>query len=137
MSTQRQSTVWVDAQGKTTARLTTTSAGAVAVVAAIAALSNAAVQETWEGPLTAVAAPTPTAADKISVRDSAELVYSTAAGSLVKVSIPAPQAAIFMADGETVNPAAVAALTALVLANVVTPAGVAVTAYVAGTRAHT
>lgn len=134
MPTQRRTTVWIDAQGKTIAHLLTTVAGGAAVEAEIDAQSNAAIQTSWEGDLVAPAAPSPVAAPYQSVYDAATLVFSTASGAFVRIAIPAPDAGIFQADGETVNPAAIAALIALVVSDVVTANGTAVTAYVAGFR---
>lgn len=134
MSTQRRTTVWVDANGATRAFLLNTSSGAASVQAAIAALSRADVEQYWEGDLVAPGSPAPVAATYQSVRVVAELLYQTASGALQKVLIPAPTSAIFMPDGETVDPTAIAALTVLVLANVTTADGTALTAYVAGVR---
>lgn len=136
MATQRRTTVWIDAQGKTTAHLLTTSAGGGAVEAEIDAQSNAAVLEAWEGTLDATAVPAPVAAPYQSVRDAATLVFSTASGAFIRVTIPAPDVGIFQADGETVDPATIGTLIALVIANVVTADGAAATAYVAGFRAN-
>lgn len=130
----RRTTVWQDAGGRTSAHLLTTSGGAAAVEAALAAKSNAGVLLSWEGALT-VGAPAPVNAPYPDVQDVALLVYSTAGGTLVKVALPAPQASIFMADGVTVDPAQIGAITAAIIANVVTAGGAAVTAYVGGTRA--
>lgn len=134
MPTQRRTTIWIDAQGKTMAHLLTTAAGGAAVEAEIDAQSNAAVQTSWEGDLIAPAAPSPVAAPYQSVYDAATLVFSTASGAFARISIPAPDSGIFQADGETVNPAVIAALIALVLSDIVTADGDIVTAYVAGFR---
>lgn len=133
VATTRQTTVWLDAGGRTTAILLTTNAGAAVVNASVASFSNAGIQQAWEGPLV-VAVPAPVAAQYPGVLDRATLFFSTAAGSVVKVQIPAPLASIFLADQETVDPAVIAALIALVIANVVTDAGVPVTSYIGGTR---
>src|SRR5690242_4504161 len=81
MPTQRRTTVWADAGGRTTAHLLTTSAGAAAVETAIAAQSNAGVLLSWEGPLTA-SVPAPVAATFPDVSDLAVLTFQTAAGTL-------------------------------------------------------
>lgn len=132
----RRSTVWVDSAAQTRVHLLTTTAGASTVEAALAAKSNAAVQLSWEGDLVVVSSPTPVLANYQSVRDAAELLYETSAGVLQKVLLPAPQAGIFMGDGETVNPAQITAITAAILANVVTTDGTALTAYRGGHRSR-
>jgi hypothetical protein len=134
MPTQRQTTVWIDVQGKTIAHLLTTATGGSAVQAEIAAISNAAVYQAWEGDLVVPATPSPVSAPLQSVRDQATLAFQTGAGSLVRVQVPAPDIGIFQADGETVDPATIAALIAAVIADVVTADGTALTAYVAGFR---
>lgn len=134
MPTQRMTTVWADAGGRTTTNLLTTSAGAAAVQAAIAAKSNAAILLDWEGPLNVNPSPAPVTASLPDVGDLAVLTFTTAAGSYVKVVIPAPQASIFLADGETVDITQITAIISAVIANTVTTAGVPVTAYVGGIR---
>jgi hypothetical protein len=136
MPTMRRTTVWVDAQGKTTAHLLTTAAGAGAVESEIDAVSNAGVLETWEGVFTVNATPGAIVAPYDSVRDRAVLVFQTASGATARIVVPAPDGAIFMADGETVDPATITALIAAVLADAVTTDGTALTAYVAGFRSH-
>jgi hypothetical protein len=74
------------------------------------------------------------AAQWASVADYALLTFQTAAGALINVRLPAPQAGIFLADGETVDPAQIGGIIAAVVADVVTPSGAALTAYVSGTR---
>lgn len=136
MATQKRTTVWVDASGNTIAHNLVTSAGAGAVEASIHSVSNADVQESWEGNLTVNGSPAPVAAQYQGVRDQAVLFFSTAAGSIVKLFVPAPQASIFLADQETVDAAnvSVIALVSSVIANVTTPAGVALTMFVGGSR---
>lgn len=90
----------------------------------------------WEGDLIAPPAPAPISAPYASVKDGAALVFQTASGALVRITVPAPDSGIFMADNETVDPATIAALIAAVIADVVTADGIAVTAFVAGYRTH-
>jgi hypothetical protein len=99
----------------------------------MAAKSNAIVARWWEGPTTI---PGGTAASAIypSVRDVAELVFSTPVGTTVTVTLPAPLSSIFQADQETVDPVAIATLIADCLAVLTDGSGVAVTAYIGGIR---
>lgn len=132
----RRTVVWSDAAGHTAAHLLTVTGSAAAVQAAIMAKSNAGVVNTWEGPLLAPAVAA-VAAVYQEVTDQAVLVFQTGSGALVKVIVPAPHSSIFQADQETVDAAQITALIAAVLADVVTPAGTALTAYVAGVRTRT
>lgn len=134
MATQRATNQWIDVNGGTRLTTITTSAGEAAVVAALVAKSNADVLASWEGPLTINGAPVVAAATYQSTRDAATLTFKLVTSDLVKILLPAPQAGIFFADGETVNPAAIAAIIAAVIANVVDESGNAVASFVGGTR---
>jgi hypothetical protein len=134
MATQRMTSAWADAGGHTTAHLLTTAAGAAAVQTAIAAKSNAAVLLSWEGTLVVNPTPSPVNASFPDVFDQAALLFQTPAGSITTIVIPAPMANIFLADGETVDPAQISAIITAVIANTVTQNGTPVTSYVSGYR---
>lgn len=70
--------------------------------------------------------------------DKALMRFLDEAGETHTFRVPAPKEAIFEADKETVNPAngLVAAYTAAVIANCVTPQGLAFTSFVGGRRAR-
>jgi hypothetical protein len=67
-----------------------------------------------------------------TTNDSVPLLFETTAGTQVKVTLVAPSSSIFMADGETVDPAMIATLIADVIGNVTDPAGNAVVSYIGG-----
>jgi hypothetical protein len=125
--------IWVDAAGKT--RLTTLrgSASLATVEGDLLAKSNAAIARWWEGAST-IPGGAATAAIYPSTKDAAELVFSTPTGTTVTVTLPAPIASIFLADGETVDPVAIATLITDCLAVLTDGSGTAVTAYVGGIR---
>lgn len=133
MPTRKASVVWADAGGRTRTTQIITAAGSAAVLAALKAQSNADWMQQWEGDLLAQV-PAPVAAPYQDASDAAVLYFQTAAGATVKVTLPAPVAAIFLADGESVDPAAIAAIIAAVIADCVTADGTAITAYVGGLR---
>lgn len=133
MPTQRMSVVWADASGRTRTSFLTTSAGGSAVRAELVAVSNADWLQTWEGDLDAQV-PAPAGGVYADVADTATLLFQTAAGAIVKVTLPAPDASIFLADGETVDPGEITALISQVLASAVTADGTALDSYVGGTR---
>lgn len=130
----RRSIVWVDANGSTRQSLVRGNATLAGVQAALIAVSNADYQSQFEGTEHVNGAPAPISATYQPVGDYVPLVYSTAGGDLVYVTLPSPQAAIFLADQETVNPAAIAAVTAAIVGTVVDAAGNAVVAFVGGVR---
>lgn len=133
MPTQKASVVWADAGGRTRTTQIVTSAGSAAVLAALKAQSNADWMQQWEGDLVAQV-PAPVAAQFQDASDAAVLYFQTAAGAIAKVTLPAPVASIFMADGESVDPSAIAAIIAAVIADCVTADGTAVASYVGGLR---
>jgi len=131
-----RSTVWVDANGYRSIFRLNSTAGLGTLDADLAALSNASVSEFWESAVTA-SVPAPVAATFQSGADRAALVFTCADGTQTTVIVPAPQLAIFLADGETVDitNAAVATFATNAIALPLTnAAGSAVTALIAGQR---
>lgn len=112
-------------------------ASAVAVKNALIGLSNAAIQSAT-GPDTeqSIARVYGANADFETVEDKAVFVYETAAGSIHKYQVPAPKAAIFLSDGETIDftNALVIAYNTAVLAAACDRNGVLVTISVGGYR---
>lgn len=71
------------------------------------------------------------------IETKAVLVFQTSTGALHRYRIPAPKSAIFMADGETVDPAngLVTAFVTAMLAGAASRDGVALASYIGGTLA--
>ena len=69
-----------------------------------------------------------------TVNDVADLVYLNGSNQPVHLLIPAPGDSIFLGDMETVDPAAVAALTAQVLIYGRSPSGSGLSSFRSGTR---
>lgn len=71
-----------------------------------------------------------------TVEDKAVLTFQTAAGSIHRLSVPAPLSTIFLGDGQSVDPtnAAVVALVGAMLGIASDAAGNPLTTYVSGTR---
>lgn len=137
----RRTVVWVDYNGFTRATYLTGNNGGggsptlASVESQLLALSNADEQSVWEGPWTVNPAPAPAAAVYQAVGDYAALTYqNTGTGELVYITLPAPKSTIFLADGETVDPTAIAALTTEVTAVIITASGAVVDAFVGGVR---
>jgi hypothetical protein len=68
------------------------------------------------------------------VTDAARLIFVAANGQTCKIIVPSPVASTWQADGETVNPTAIAALVNAVLTYGSTRGGIALTALVGGYR---
>jgi len=128
------SLIWVDVNGLNRFHQLQTSAGASAVVTALLGKSHGDVLVAWEGPLYVNGSPVVTTGDYQSVSDYAELLFQTAVGTQVNVAIPAPDSAIFLADGFTVDSTQIAGIIAAVIANCVDGNGNAVTTYLGGVR---
>jgi len=127
---------WVDADGLTRRTQIIGNASTFAVQAALLNMSQADELSDVEGNLTVNPTPTPIGGQYRSVTDFAAIWYSDASGNIVQVTLPAPDASIFLADQETVDPSnsLVAALNTVVLGVVLTASGGVVTNYVGGLR---
>lgn len=143
---QKQTITWRDAKGNTArstfyvasgGTLASQNTAALAIINAMAPLSNA-VQQAYNGPANAPATEVVygTNAEFASVEDKAVFTFQTATGSIHRFQIPAPIAAMFLADGETVDPAntAVVTFTSAVVANAFTRGDEAITFGAFGTR---
>ena len=137
------SVIWQDASGATRQTIIRTSGGVGDVLIALQYNSWARVMEFWEGdkrgPL-GIASAQPYQ----QVGSAVTLLFQTASGNLVKVTLPAPDVVpgvnphgIFKADLLTVDPATIAPLIAAVIANVVDITGNPVTTYLGGTLQRT
>jgi hypothetical protein len=134
----RRYMVWVDANGFTRLTLLNGTGSLIGpdlttVQTTLVASSNADVLNSVESGLT-VNVPFPPGGVFRTVGDAAILTFTDAGGSLVDITLPAPLASIFLADGLTVDITQIAAIIGAVVGTVVTPAGGTVTAYVAGLR---
>jgi hypothetical protein len=120
-----------------TGTLITQGAAATAVLVAMEAITNCALQSA-SGPSTTAAGPVAygTTGNFAAVEDKAVYTFSAADGSLHRVQVPAPKIAIFEVDTITVDAAQTdsAAFITAYIANVVTSAGAAITSYVGGIR---
>lgn len=103
------SNVWIDASGKTRQTILNTATGQSAILAEIESLTNAGLVQSWEA--------TPDNPNEIgvndtfsSVRDYVKVLFSCADGSEASVTVPAPIAGLFLADGQTLDASAVSGL---------------------------
>jgi len=117
---QNLSAVFVDAGGATSIFLyhLTDAAILTDVFVATAVSSNADWQTYWGNTAFSNPGPVPSAATYQTLRPSAQLFYMCADGTIADVQIPSPISALFLADGQTVDPldptGAIAALQAIV-----------------------
>lgn len=138
---EREVVEWIDAGGHR--RLTVNDAinpsGTTFIDDAVAACSNAVSLKIVGGPLIINDAPAPVDAQWVLVDDEAHLLFQAVSGSIGALTIPAPKSAIFLADGETVDPANAAIITLVAactdaLIGLRCPDGTGATSYLGGTR---
>ena len=126
---------WFDASGRfyttETSALTPTNS---IITSAVALSSNAGLGAFTEG-LRIDSVPAPVSATYKSVSDRAVLFFQTDCGSLISLSVPAPKQALFLADLETVNPVAAAAIIAACVGRLVAPDSSTAQFFVGGNRA--
>ena len=134
-----QSYTFRDAKGNvsTTRLFVDTAAHAAAIRAALDALTNASLNAAHGIDAISPLPATYGAAGQFqSVEDKAHLTFTDASGQAHRYSVPAPLAAIFLADLETVDPAnsLVGAFSTAILAGAFSRNGIAVTAFIGGVR---
>src|SRR5215469_9313708 len=134
MPTQRQAIAWIDAGGRTRQTIFLASTTGSTLRAALLNHSNADVQDWFEGPDNFNLTPTPTNAAYPNVSDAARLIFADGSGNQASITLPAPQAAIFLADLTTVDPSAIADIITAATTYLVNSAGNIVTTYLAGVR---
>lgn len=127
---------WIDANGevRTTQLIGISSMSTVQL--ALLLLSNADEATESEAQIFVNSSPAPIAAIYQSVTDYAELWYSTSINTIIAVTVPAPRLSIFLADGQTVDPANsnVVAASGQIIGVVSDLAGNVATAFVGGLR---
>lgn len=124
--------VWGDATGRSRLTILRGSTNPCTVLAALQPLSNAGILWNWDGPLDG-AIGLAVAAEYEGVKQWAQLVFQTATGGLIRVTLPAPHVGIFKADKQTVDPVAIAAFIAAAIGQLADQNGNVATAYIGGT----
>lgn len=130
----RASLVWSDANGVSRQTVVTTTTGASGIWTAVQAASQAQIDTEWESALGPQVGASATGSYQ-SVRVSAQLMFQTGSGSILRLTIPAPSAGIFLADKQTVDPAntLVAAIVTACLGTLSDAAGNTAVAFLGGT----
>lgn len=104
MTDRAVGSVWVDITGRTRLTIIKAHTNPCTILNALQAVSNAGVLYNWDGtidPAIGVA----TAAQYQAVQQWCELLFQTAAGTLLRLTLPAPPLSILKADKKTVDPA--------------------------------
>lgn len=129
----RRSIIWLDAAGYTRTTMLTGISSLAALQAALANYTNAIPEEAWEGEVL-ITSGAPGTSAYVSGKDVARLIFTDAAGMLVRVQLVAPFANIFKADRRTVDPARISDIITAAVGTLTTATGGVVTAYVGGVR---
>ncbi len=136
---ETRSTIWFDAQGRTRQTILrgidSLIGGATIQLCQddIAALSNADWMRYWQGTENDQT-PAPPGATYVAVGDYAELLFTAADGTSLYLTIPAPLASLFLADGETVDITQITSLISNVTGCLITASGAHPTTFVGGIR---
>lgn len=134
MADMRASLIWQDASGLMRQTVITTLAGSSAIRSALAGTTNAAFHTYWESALAALSGAAVNA-NYQSVKIAASLTYTTASGSILRLTIPSPSLSIFLPDKVTIDPsnASIVALNAAVIGSLSDGSGNAAIGYLGGT----
>lgn len=123
--------VWSDFLGRSRLTIVRASTNPCGILTATQAVSNASILYNWDGPLDpgiGVA----TSAVYEGVQQWVGLLFQTAAGTTIRLTLPAPQLGILQADKQSVNPSSIAALIAACLGELADPSGNVATTYLGG-----
>lgn len=134
MADAAATTIWIDAFGRTRATYVNTGLGSADIQADLKALSLADQIYFWEGDFDVNPSPAPTTGTYQSVADYAVLIFATAGGDLIYLTLVAPSSSVFLADQETVDPTAIAVLIGDCIGNLQNRNGDAAASYVGGFR---
>lgn len=134
MTRQRQAIAWIDVGGRTVQTIFLADTTGSDLRAKLLGHSNADVLDWFEGDDNFTSVPSPTFATFPSVFDNARLLFEDGSGNQASITLPAPQAAIFLADGVTVDPSAIADVITSATTYLVNSAGNVVTTYIGGVR---
>lgn len=104
MVDKAESAIWVDVNGRTRQTIIKTLTGATPVVNAMGPTQLATLQSFWEGDLT-ITGNVPAAGNYQALADAYELLFQTASGSILRLTVPGPNINVFLADKVTVDPA--------------------------------
>lgn len=132
MARVNRSILWVDSGGLTTITLILANPSAAGIQGALLGKSNADYLDEWEGPLNINGSPSVHNLAYPSVTQSAVLSFLCGDGSIAKVSLPAPQLSIFLADGQTVDATQITGIIGACTGNLVSNTGSAATSFLGG-----
>jgi len=136
MADRAAGAVWADVTGRTRLTIIKAATTPCTILTALQAKSNCGVLYNWDGDIDDGPG-TATAAVYQAANSAAVLVFQTGSGSVLRLTLPAPDSSIFLADGSTVDPAQVAGIVAACIGNLSDGAGNTAATFVAGYLAPT
>jgi hypothetical protein len=131
MSDHACGAVWSDVTGRTRLTVIKALTNPCGILNALQAVSNAQVLYNWDGTIDP-AIGTATAAQYQAVQQNCELTFQTSAGTILRLTLPAPPLTILKADKKTVDPALVSALVTACLGQLSDGSGNAAAVYLGG-----
>lgn len=123
--------VWADFLGRSRLTIIRADTNPCGILTAAQAVSNAGVLWNWDGPLDPGIGAAASAVYE-GVQQWCQLTFQTGAGTLCRLTLPAPQLGILMPDKQTVDPTAVAALIAACIGQLADGSGNVAASYVGG-----
>jgi hypothetical protein len=132
MALASRSIIWIDNNSFTTQTIVGSDPDASTIQAKLLLHSNGDVLNWFEGPPHPNPTPSTSGAVYVTVSDTARLLFLDSGGSLVTLNLPAPQASVFLADGVTVDPSAIADIIAAFIADGRSALGNPIASFVAG-----
>jgi hypothetical protein len=126
--------VWADLTGRTRLTIIKAATNPCTILNAAQAVSNAQVLYNWDGTIDP-AIGTTTAAQYQAVQQWVELMFQTGAGTILRLTVPAPMISAMKADKITVDPAnaGIISLVAAAIGNLSDGSGNTAAVYLGGT----
>lgn len=123
--------IWIDAQGQRVLHVVTVASAVGSIETALLNHSQADIVQQFGGTV-ANASVAPGVATYPTVRVTAVLYFADATGSIGKLFLPAPDANIFLPDGDTVDPTAIPDIISAAVGQLLAGSGSPVVAFTGG-----
>lgn len=125
--------VWIDVTGRTRLTVIKATTNPCTILNAAVALSNGSILYNWDGPIDG-AIGSGVSAQYQAVQQWVEMMFQTGAGTMLRLTVPAPSLSILMPDKKTVDPsnAAVITLVTAALGNLSNGGGSTAATFVGG-----
>jgi hypothetical protein len=103
MAQRAAAAVWVDTTGRTRLTIVKASTNPCSILNALVAISQGQILQNWDGTLDGTIGAAPVLAQYTGVDQWVQFVFGTGTQQQLRLSLPAPQLGIFLADQQTVD----------------------------------